>query len=174
MSAPAGRDCGAAPGQGSSAPLLKICGIRDEATARLLGQLPVDYAGFVFAPSRRQVAAAEAARLIAAMKAAAKEAGRPAPLAVGVFVNAPASELAEAAKEAGLDLVQLHGSESPEACLAAAEAAGLPVWKALHAGRLAAGPEAAAAEVARYADAGVRGLLLDTAGAAPAARSTGK
>ncbi|WP_245850746.1 phosphoribosylanthranilate isomerase [Paenibacillus herberti] len=151
----------------SGMPLLKICGIRDAAAARLLGELPADYAGFILAPSKRQISPAQARELIAAMREAARAAGRRAPLAAGVFVNAPAYELARAADAAGLDIVQLHGAESPADCAAAAAATGRPVWKALHAGHVggAQGSGPTPAELVRdYAAAGVSALLLDTAG----------
>jgi len=51
-------------------------------------------------------------------------------LRVGVFVNAAPTEVLKVAREAGLDLAQLHGDETPEA-VAAVRAGGLPVMKAL-------------------------------------------
>jgi len=49
-------------------------------------------------------------------------------LRVGVFVDASRDEIMRAVRVAGLDIVQLHGQESPDFCR------GLPFkrWKALH------------------------------------------
>ncbi|MCM3747415.1 phosphoribosylanthranilate isomerase [Paenibacillus pasadenensis] len=151
-------------GSRETQPLLKICGIRDLAAARLLGELPVDYAGFIFARSRRQIAAAEAQNYIAAMREAAAISGVSAPLAVGVFVNASVEELERIAAEAGLDVLQLHGAESPQACAEAAVRTGLPIWKALHAGAVETEGMPPGEQVRIYAEAGVQALLLDTAG----------
>jgi phosphoribosylanthranilate isomerase len=67
--------------------------------------------GFIFAPARRQVTAATARSCIVAARAAVP--GRHL-FAVGVFVDAPFSEMARIARESGIDAIQLHGSEAPE------------------------------------------------------------
>jgi phosphoribosylanthranilate isomerase len=54
-----------------------------------------------------------------------------------VFVNASADELKRTAEIAGLDVIQLHGDESPEF----AKSLELPVWKVLHLDRLPKGWE---------------------------------
>jgi phosphoribosylanthranilate isomerase len=71
---------------------------------------------------------------------------------VGVFVNAGREDLARAVEQAGLDLVQLHGDESPEAL------AGLPrrAWKALR-----MGPDFSLDAALRY-EGRAAGLLLDS------------
>ena len=85
--------------------------IRDEAAASLIGGLPVDYAGFIFARSRRQVSPEQAGALIAALRAGAGPArgDSPSPLAVGVFVDASPQELEAALRHAPLQALQLHG-----------------------------------------------------------------
>jgi phosphoribosylanthranilate isomerase len=72
-------------------------------------------------------------------------------LRVGVFVDAGREALARAADEAGLDLLQLHGAEPPDAC------ADLP-RRALKAVRVGA---AFAPEDALRYEGRVAGLLLD-------------
>ncbi|CDN43902.1 MULTISPECIES: phosphoribosylanthranilate isomerase [Paenibacillus] len=145
-------------------PLLKLCGIRDEAAASLIGGLPVDYAGFIFARSRRQVSPEQAGALIAALRAGAGPArgDSPSPLAVGVFVDASPQELEAALRHAPLQALQLHGNEEPELCRIAA-GFGVPVWKALH-----ADPDGTPAGISRklgeFAEAGAEAFLLDTAG----------
>lgn len=85
---------------------VKICGLsRMEDIACVNEYLP-DYAGFVFAKSRRQVTPGQAARL--------KEALDPRILAVGVFVNAQIEEICRLCSQGILDLVQLHGDEDGE------------------------------------------------------------
>jgi len=87
--------------------IVKICGItrpQDAERAVVLGATAI---GFIFWPSSPRRVGLEAARSI----------GRLVPgsvLKVGVFVDAPAAELARTVGEAGLDAVQLHGSESPD------------------------------------------------------------
>ena len=52
------------------------------------------------------------------------------PLAVGVFMDAPAEEVRRVVEGAGLDLVQLHGSEGYKAC--AREVCGVPALRVVH------------------------------------------
>lgn len=76
-----------------------------------------DLIGFVFAPSRRRITLAEARKIAYRISNIGK---------VGVFVNAPLTEVREAASACKLDYVQLHGDESPEYC----RLVGYPVIKA--------------------------------------------
>ena len=73
-------------------------------------------------------------------------------LRVGVFVDAPRDEMARIADEVGLDMLQLHGDEPPEAL------AGLPrrVIKAVRVGK-----GFKAEDALRYADKAA-GILVDT------------
>ena len=84
---------------------VKICGITTPEDARMVAEAGADAVGVVFADSARQVTVSQAARIVAALP--------PWVTAVGVFVNATAEAIAEAAREAGLGAVQLHGDESP-------------------------------------------------------------
>jgi len=115
---------------------IKICGLRDIATIRAMHHLDIEAVGFVFAPSRRQVSAEQAAELIAEVRAwKARTSSGQAPLAVGVFVNSDLASLAHAVNTASLDVVQLHGNETPEDCAAAKRELGVQVWKVFHLGR---------------------------------------
>ncbi|MBP2635770.1 MAG: trpF [Firmicutes bacterium] len=76
-----------------------------------------DLLGFVFADSKRQTTIKEASEIACKVTGIKK---------VGVFVNAPLSEVQLAARECCLDYVQLHGDESPEYC----RQVGIPVIKA--------------------------------------------
>lgn len=91
--------------------LVKICGLREPEHAAAAAVAGADLLGFVFAPARRRVTPEQARRCIAAARDAVGPERRL--FAVGVFVNASGGEIAEAARVAGLDLVQLHGDEPP-------------------------------------------------------------
>jgi phosphoribosylanthranilate isomerase len=86
---------------------VKICGLTcvDEAIA--CAELGADWIGLNFhPPSPRYVAVEQAAAIVAALPASAS--------AVGVFVDRPATEVAETAKRAGIGIIQLHGQEREE------------------------------------------------------------
>jgi len=137
--------------------LLKVCGLRDAATAAAVAPLPIDYIGFVFAPSKRRVTPAEARVMIEALREAG---GRQ--RFVGVFVNPTLEELEATLDVAPLDVVQLHGSESAEFVRACrARFPGVAVWKALGiAGEADHGAAAALDRLAPYAGL-LDALLLD-------------
>ncbi len=104
--------------------LVKICGLREPEHAAAAARAGADLIGFVFAPARRQVTASIARSCIAAAREVAVSRTL---VAVGVFVDAAPAEIAGIAKDAGLDAVQLHGTESPETI----RNLSLPVIKAL-------------------------------------------
>jgi phosphoribosylanthranilate isomerase len=88
--------------------LIKICGITNLEDACLAMDLGADALGFIFAPSPRKVNLSRTQSIVRNL---------PAPvLKVGVFVNEDAEVVNSAAAQCGLDVVQLHGSESPEYC----------------------------------------------------------
>ncbi|MBU0652588.1 MAG: phosphoribosylanthranilate isomerase [Proteobacteria bacterium] len=88
---------------------IKICGITNLADALCAAACGVDAIGFIFHPvSPRYITPKRAKEIIAAL---------PAEIAtVGVFVNREAEEVAQTVEDCGLDLIQLHGDESPEYC----------------------------------------------------------
>lgn len=103
---------------------IKICGLNTPAALDAAIKARADYAGFVFfPPSPRNVSPADAAAL------GARAEGRI--TRVGLFVDADDALLAEAVAAAGLDILQLHGGESPERAAELRARFGLPVWKAL-------------------------------------------
>jgi phosphoribosylanthranilate isomerase len=91
---------------------VKICGIKDMDTIRSIRQLPVDYVGFVFAASKRQVSPHRAKELIGELKTGE---GRKIKT-VGVVVDPAQEALEELLMAVPLDAVQLHGSEPPQLC----------------------------------------------------------
>lgn len=108
---------------------VKICGLQQPEMVRSILHLPIDYIGFLFAKSKRQVTSEQAARMIEVL-AEQRSAGRSHPLSVGVFVNPSQSELTSIMQEAPLDVIQFHGQESPEQCQWVKDTfPGVQVWK---------------------------------------------
>ena len=105
---------------------VKICGIRDENHALAAVEAGADFIGLVFAPSKRQVTPTQACEIASAVKKSSD-----ATKVVGVFVNAPASQVNEIADFCALDCVQLSGDESWEYCREVVE----PVIKAIRIGQ---------------------------------------
>jgi len=105
---------------------IKICGIREEVHALAAAEAGVDFIGFVFAPTRRQVSPAKAREIVDTVKKSSS-AIKP----VGVFVDTPASEVNRIADFCGLDWVQLSGNESWEYCRQIAR----PIIKAIRIGQ---------------------------------------
>ncbi|MCL6602375.1 MAG: phosphoribosylanthranilate isomerase [Paenibacillus sp.] len=108
--------------------MVKICGLQDVEVLKSMVHLPLDYIGFVFAPSRRRVTPERAVELTAELEG--WKTGK-APRAAGVFVNPEIAELRELLSKVALDVIQLHGDESPDFCREVQEAfPGVQVWKA--------------------------------------------
>src|SRR4051794_40441392 len=99
--------------------LIKICGITTAGDAALAAAAGADAVGLNFwSGSKRFVGDERAARAVI-------EAVPPGVLKIGVFVNAAPAEVAATARRFGLDRVQLHGDERPEAFQGVVEAAHL-------------------------------------------------
>ena len=90
---------------------IKICGIRDKAHALAAVEAGADFIGLVLAASQRQVSPAQACEIASAVKRSSDSTK-----VVGVFVNAPSSQVNELADFCALDWVQLSGDESWEYC----------------------------------------------------------
>ncbi len=109
---------------------LKICGINDAAFAAEAAKCGADYLGFVFAEgSPRRVTPEKARDIIAAVvtSQAASPQGRR-PRFVGVFTSRDIEAIAQTAKAAGVNIVQLHGDYGA-AEVAAMKALGYEVWR---------------------------------------------
>lgn len=103
---------------------VKICGIRDAEGMDAAVTAGADLVGFVFfPPSPRVVLPADAAAL------AARHAGGP--QRVGLFVDATDDAIAAVLAAVRLDILQLHGEETPERAAAIRARFGVPVMKAL-------------------------------------------
>lgn len=93
---------------------IKLCGITNLDDALLAVEAGADYLGFIFyVRSPRYVGPQEAGAIVAALRR--EEITTP---AVGVFVDAPLTEIAEVMRVARIDLAQLHGAESPSLLVA--------------------------------------------------------
>lgn len=87
----------------SAHPRLKICGLSRPCDIEWVNDAGVDFAGFVFARSRRQVSPEQAKQLHSMLK-------REIP-AVGVFVNETIETIVGLVEDGVIDWVQLHGQE---------------------------------------------------------------
>jgi phosphoribosylanthranilate isomerase len=87
---------------------VKICGITNPEDASLAVELGVDALGFIFAPSLRQVSPEDAQRIIDSLPPFVQK--------VGVFVDGDLKYIQDIKDFCGLDVIQLHGDESPDFC----------------------------------------------------------
>ena len=123
---------------------VKICGLTSKEAALAAVESGADALGFVFTSSRREISPELAREIIRSLP--------PYITTTGVFVDTELSVLNRTAEYCGLDLLQLHGEESPDYCKAAVR----PVVKTIHIrGTQDFG------EVDKYIGV-VRGFLLDT------------
>lgn len=81
---------------------VKVCGMRDAENIREVEALGIDLMGFIFWPKSSRYVSERPAY----MPQTAKR--------VGVFVNEDIKQVKRIAEEYSLDVIQLHGSESPD------------------------------------------------------------
>jgi phosphoribosylanthranilate isomerase len=96
---------------------IKICGICDLAGAKASVEAGADLIGFHFCDSDRRVTPEEAKKILDDLDVH--------PRIVGVFIDQPADEVRQIGDFVDLDMLQLHGSETP------GFDAGRPVMKVL-------------------------------------------
>lgn len=109
----------------SSSLKIKICGLRRECDVDFVNSAGVDFVGFVFAGSKRQVTPAQASVL--------KKRLSPDIKSVGVFVNESIENIKRICKNGIIDLVQLHGNEDSDFIKTLKNEINLPVIKAVKA-----------------------------------------
>ena len=83
---------------------IKLCGLTRKEDVMAVNRYQPDYAGFIFATSKRQLTHTQAKQL--------REDLIPNIPAVGVFVNSTADAIASLVKEDIIQLIQLHGEET--------------------------------------------------------------
>ena len=99
---------------------IKICGITRLKDIEYLNELQPEYAGFVFAKSKRSVDKDHAIKLIKNLSEDIKK--------VGVFVNEDPIKVLEIAEGLKLQVLQFHGDENQEYIN---KFKGYEIWKAL-------------------------------------------
>ena len=82
--------------------LVKVCGLRDSQNIGEIALLGVDWIGMIFWPRSKRFVAAPPSPLPDNVRR------------VGVFVDASLEDVRQHIHDYGLDLVQLHGQESPD------------------------------------------------------------
>ena len=104
--------------------LAKICGITDEPAMRAAVTNRASFVGLVFyPPSPRSLDVISAARLASLVPPGIKK--------VGLFVNPVNNQLNKVLNDVSLDLVQLHGEETPGRCNEIRKRFGLPIMKVI-------------------------------------------
>jgi phosphoribosylanthranilate isomerase len=123
---------------------LKICGVTTHDDASQLVAMGVDALGVNFWPKSKRYLAPEDAMWLLSLENMI--------LRVGVFVNEPTELPLRLVRDGYLDVVQLHGDETPEAA-AVFRDAGVPFFKAIGV--------KTPADLARAPDFGAAAVLLD-------------
>lgn len=140
--------------------LVKICGLSTPETLAAAVQARASHVGFVhFAKSPRHLGLADAAALRRLVPAHVK--------AVLLLVNPDAAMLADAVRTIAPDVVQFHGSESPETLARFRAETGIEAWRAM-----AVKDAASLANVAQFRGAADRVLLDAPASALPGGNGT--
>ena len=129
---------------------VKICGITRKQDIQAVVNAGADAIGFVFfPPSPRNVSIEQAKDLIRDIPAYVQ--------VVGLFVNATASEINHVLEHVPLDLLQLHGDETPEQCQEIAQLTKRRWYKAIQ-----VKPDLdTITTIEQYQDAGASAMLLD-------------
>jgi len=105
---------------------IKVCGLRRPEDVAMVNSARPEYAGFILAPSRRQVSLESLRELISLLDSSI--------IPVGVFVNPSIDEVIRAVRS-GIRVVQLHGDEDADfvdmvKARLDGESLGPEIWKA--------------------------------------------
>ncbi len=88
---------------------IKICGITNIEDAQFCADIGVDAIGFIFYnKSKRYIEPKEAKKIVSSLP--------PFIIKVGVFVNEKKDKIISITEEVGLNVIQLHGNETPQFC----------------------------------------------------------
>lgn len=104
---------------------VKICGITCEEEIQYLNILRPEYAGFVFAESKRKIKSEQASYLLSILDEGIKS--------IGVFRNNPIEEIIDVLNKVKLYGIQLHGNEDFDFIERLKDKTGsrIKIWKAL-------------------------------------------
>jgi len=103
---------------------VKVCGMNDPLNVKEIAEAKPDFMGFIFVPgSPRYVGKVPEKELFHNVPGGIKR--------IGVFFNENNQRILDVSVRTGLDIVQLHGNESPLACLQL-KSSGLKIIKAFN------------------------------------------
>ena len=90
--------------------VIKMCGNRSATDLVNAANAGADLLGIIFADAWRRIPVELAKENVATLRGEADHV----PPVVGVFVDQPVDEVNATADEVGLDMIQLHGTETPD------------------------------------------------------------
>lgn len=108
---------------------VKICGVTLPDDAARISASGADFIGLNFWPKSKRYVAPERAPMLSGVARSAGTAKL-----VGVFVDPEVDEILEITSKVDLDVIQLHGDESPDLIKRISLAVYRPVWKAVPVG----------------------------------------
>ncbi len=120
---------------------VKICGLTSVTDAKLAVSLGADFIGVIFAESPRRITVERAKEIRDAL---------PDTILVGVFKDQPLDEVVTLSIASAIDLVQLHGAETPAYCEHVLHRTGRPVVKAFRTPRVPVSEELASFDTTSY------------------------
>lgn len=106
---------------------IKFCGNHSLLDVKNTTSSDAHYIGFVFAKSKRQVKPKEVQQWLAQVEHKSSK-----QRTVGVFVNNTVEFIEQAVRVASLDIVQLHGTETPAFAERLKKVCDVDVWKVIH------------------------------------------
>ncbi|MBO8155496.1 MAG: phosphoribosylanthranilate isomerase [Bacillaceae bacterium] len=105
---------------------VKLCGNRSMEDLKTVSETTADFVGVIFADSKRKVNPVQLQTWLSLHPLS------PGQKLVGVFVQPDLTELEQILEVVPLDIIQLHGKETPSFVLNLKEIFNIPIWKAIH------------------------------------------
>ncbi len=128
--------------------LIKFCGTRSEEDYKAALRSKADFIGFIFADSKRRVTASQVKAWKISNASGSKK-------LIGVFVNESPEIIKKTSLQAGIDGIQLHGSETPDEVKNLKKETSLTIFKTIH-------HSSEAMEQMRLFEGIVDGYIIDT------------